>query len=154
MNMNQKKKMKLCAHCDGQVEFDMMLCPYCGNNLSEVKDPASKSFSAGVKKNLSTEETLSSLYPPPYQPKNVSPQVKAIEPEEECVEKTESKPSILIPTLIFSLGINILLFGLYLIFFSSKGEIFLHFNSDLWFVYLLMGAPLSYIGYKMLTKIT
>lgn len=148
--MNQKKKMKLCAHCDGQVDLDVVVCPYCGNSLSDVKD--AQTFST-VKKNLSAEETLSSLYPPPYQPKNVAAATaKAIEVEEEVCEK-ETKSSPLIPTLIFSLGVNILLFGLYLLLFSTKGELFLHFNAELWFVYLVLGAPLSYVGYKMLRKI-
>lgn len=147
MNMNQKKKMKLCTHCDGQVDLDVVVCPYCGNNLSDPKD--NQRF-PGVKKSLNAEETLSSLYPPPYQPKS---QEAAVKPIEEEVSEKESRPSLLIPTLVFSLGINILLFGLYLLFFATKGELFLHFNADLWFVYLLFGAPLSFVGYKMLSKI-
>ncbi len=143
--MNQKKKMKLCAHCDGEVDLDVVVCPYCGSNLSEVNSQ-NKTFS-GLKKNF--EDPLSSLYPPPYQPKTPEPVAKVLEEETE----KETKPSLLIPTLIFSLGINILLFGLYLLFFSSKGELFLHFNAELWFVYLMLGAPLSYLGYKMLSKI-
>lgn len=181
--MAEKKRMKLCSSCEGFVDIDVVACPYCGNDL--LKDANSKkenpSPTTQHKKRLSVEETLSSLYPPPYKPKNIP----LVEPEhtlekdisgtnssfklnllEEDLDnnkdnqpKSEEKPksalsvSRCLPVILFSLGVNILLLALYLLIFSTNGEIFIRWNGELWYVYLITGIPLTFIGYKMLSKV-
>ena len=181
--MSQNKRMKMCTSCDGFVDLDVIVCPYCGNDLSVLGKSAKKEdvSSAGqYKKKLSVEETLSSLYPPPYNPKSIQgadvmknlPEDPAInnnsrkfnfmdEEKINVAENVEKLPSNAIvdqsfwrflPVLLFSLGANIILLGLYLLLFSTNGEIFVRWNAQLWYVYLIIGVPLIAFGYKMLSK--
>ena len=151
-----QKKTKLCANCDGLVDLDVIICPYCGSDVLEVADSQSTYAPPHYRKNLSAEETLCSLYPPPYQPKNIetadpSDSSKEAAIEEEDFEKKKSKKfSSLLSTLFFSLGVNFFLFGLYLFVFSKNKELFLRFDASYWYLYFLVGGPLIFFGYKML----
>lgn len=73
--MPQRKRMKLCPSCDGFVDLDVIICPYCGNNVSESTYVNNADEDEMEEKSLGSsmtpEESLSALYPPPYQPKNV-----------------------------------------------------------------------------------
>ena len=169
--MSNRKRMKLCANCDGLVDLDVIVCPYCGSDVTQAVS-AQKIEKPAVdnRKNLTLEQTLSSLYPPPYQPKSIDsnsldpneidpsdiemPKVKekAIDNSKNLKKDSFEKLSLVMPTVLFSLGINICLFGLYLLLFSKNGELFIHFKSALWFLYILIGAPLTYMGYKLLNK--
>ena len=66
--MSQKKRNKLCGSCDGIVDLDVIICPYCGSDVLEVlEDPYEKEkYATDGKKKLSPDETMTSLYPPPY----------------------------------------------------------------------------------------
>jgi uncharacterized membrane-anchored protein YitT (DUF2179 family) len=57
-----------------------------------------------------------------------------------------------LPVLLFSVGANIILLGLYLLIFSTNGEIFIRWNAQVWYVYFLVGIPLLAVGYKMISK--
>jgi hypothetical protein len=147
--MEQKKRLKMCPHCDGQIDWDSVVCPYCGRSLTvEKKTEEMKNTTEFFSK--TPEETSASLYPPPYQPKIHDP----IDPQEDApllqenALKVEEKESLLWPTLLFSFGINLLLIGLFLLFFSKQGELLLRWNSHFWFVYLLLGLPIAVLGYK------
>lgn len=182
--MSQNKRMKMCTCCDGYVDLDVIVCPYCGSDLSNVSGvkPQKKEEvfpGAQYKKKMSVEETLSSLYPPPYNPKNIpepdimknssddpiintSRKFNFMEEEkvnvaEKVQEKKVDQNSTssffrILPILLFSIGVNVLLLGLYLLIFSTNGEIFIRWNADLWYVYMIVSIPLVAFGYKMLSK--
>lgn len=125
--MSNKKRMKMCANCDGMVDLEVIICPYCGNDVAQTQEKTSH---------------LNDLYPPPYQPK-----------EENVKEREEEEKKVSIwPFFIFSIGVNISLFGLFLFLFSSKGELFLRWKSSFWFVYVLVGAPLIFIGNRLFKR--
>ena len=159
--MNRKNRMKLCSNCDGMIDLDVILCPYCGEDVSKEK-----------KDNIS----IDNLYPPPYNPnyqKNIEEDFqeksfqekifqekdsektleKTLEKEDILENKKEEKSSFLFPFLLFSLGINLFLFGIFLLLFSANGEIFLKWNAKLWFIYILLGLPLILIGNKLFSKL-
>lgn len=190
--MSQKKRMNLCSSCDGFVDLDVIVCPYCGSDMSKSVEANIEDEMSSVqhKQKMSVEETLSSLYPPPYKPKNIIPtdpvnnrtfnqdfiekdlSENAYLPKEEAQEsfidtkreeqtthneKEEetvfsSSLAKALPVLLFSLGVNILLLGLYLLIFSTNGEIFIRWNAAVWYVYLLVGVPFVFVGYRMLSK--
>ena len=173
--MDQRRRMKLCPHCEGDVDLDVIVCPFCGKDVSAQKMTANMqtpmSSRNSLVRSLSPDETLSSLYPPPYRPKVYEQELAATataeqtmieedeeEEEEEIVdEKIEDeevekeKKTPIIPILLFSLGINLCLFGLFLLFFSSNGEVWLHWKGGMWIGYLLLSAPFLYFGYKKMT---
>lgn len=139
--MTQRKKMKMCANCEGSVDWDVMICPYCGNNViqndSEVKS-------------MKKDDALSTLYPPPYKPSNVqAPQPQEMKEQEV---KKQSKLASILPTLLFSLGVNVLLFGLFLLIFSKNGELLLRWDTSFWYIYVLLGLPFIFVSYKKLSK--
>jgi hypothetical protein len=171
--MSQGKRMKLCSSCDGFVDMDVVVCPYCGSDLLKIVNPKGDDQSAGAqyKKKMSPEETLSSLYPPPYKPKNIptsepdkmldkaqpaSLKINLLEEEQKAGEEKAKEGSTTttraLPILLFSLGVNILLIALYLLIFSTNGEIFIRWNASLWYVYFIVGVPLTFVGYKMISK--
>ena len=208
--MQPKKRMKMCSNCDGMVDLDVIICPYCGHDLS-----ASMSQTADGDKNQTPplEETLSALYPPPYKPKsfasetaeekpeemhsleNISPsnpvtfenmetaasvetpnpveapveppvshestftekvesQTAAMPIKEEPTEEEMHQKKTILATLLFSLGINLLFFSLFLLFFSTNGELFLRWDGGLWYLYSLLGIGMLAGGYKLLGKLT
>jgi hypothetical protein len=149
--MEQKKRLKMCPHCDGQIDLDALICPYCGRELVMGKKNSEENKNpTDFMSRTTPEETSASLYPPPYQPKIHDPieQQEEILPLQETAVKQEEKENLLWPTLLFSFGANLLLLGLFLLFFSKQGELLLRWNGHYWFVYLLLGLPIAVLGYK------
>ena len=155
--MEGKKRMKLCSYCDGQIDLDVIACPYCGCSVTpSLYEEEKKSFSPPTTRSLSPKETLASLYPPPYQPKVYSTPSPEKEKEqsieqEEIFEMEENKIS-LSSILLFSIGLSLFLFSLFLFFFSYKGEVVLRWDAKYWLVYLLLAAPLLFFGFRGLTR--
>lgn len=163
--MKTKKRLKLCLNCNGQVDVDVIVCPFCGADLMEERsvkeNPAPYDISHGT---LNTEKTIASLYPPPYQPNAfggsaIEEQKSVIhdsqQPSQEATE-SEAKTEIastLLSILLFSFGVNFFLLGPVLFFFSEEGSLFLRFNGNLWFIYFFVSIPLLYFGFKKLSKI-
>lgn len=164
--MDQRRRMKLCPHCEGDVDLDVIVCPFCGKDVSEQKMTSHMQMPTSARnslvRSLSVDETLNSLYPPPYRPKVYDQEIPAattreelsIEDEEEIdnmdsqIDEDSEKKTSIVPILLFSLGINLCLFGLFLFFFSSNGEVWLHWKGGMWIAYLLLSAPFLYFGYK------
>lgn len=152
--MEQRTHTKLCPHCDGDVDLEIIVCPYCGKDVNEQKLNPTIQKPVSAAGSLSPEQTLSSLYPPPYKIKTYDQEMHQ---EEEAEEVIPEQPKELIeekqhltPVVLFSIGLNLLFFGLFVFLFSSKGGLFLRLNSNLWIVYVLFGCPLIYFGYRKL----
>ena len=165
--MEDKERLKLCVKCEGQINWDAEMCPFCGGDLTLVEEPQSivdseqkkesqKTF-FNTSNSMSAEETLSSLYPPPYQP-NMENKEENIEKEDEDEANQEEEElqdndnNIFFTTLLLSLSVNLFLFGLFLFIFSKDNKVFLSFNSNLWFVYLLFSFFLFFFGYYKLMR--
>src|SRR3989344_5967303 len=149
--MQQSEKSKLCPSCDGYVSLQVNICPYCGNTLIAAKEEDSPADSRDNIKSLSYEETLTALYPPPYKPKAIDPQIKKLtdeeddnEEEEEKKDEISEKKSTLLPTSLLILGVNLLLFSIILFVFSDDGFLFLKWKSKYWFLYSLFAIPFLY----------
>lgn len=146
---------KMCVYCHAQVAKDAPVCPFCraqfdqGKVQKEVKVP---------KKNTSTlseKQTLDSLYPPPYQPKMEKiEEERVVEKPEKQVEKkvASKKPSILFPIFLFSMGSQLLIFSIFLLFFSDEGMLYLRWKASLWYLYALVAIGFLYIGYTLFSK--
>ena len=155
--MAEKERYKMCPHCEGQVNIDFDVCPYCGGDTSysQTSDneymPQTPYYFGS--QNLSPEETISSLYPPPYQPKidqaeEVEEVMEEKVMEEEAPAQEEAKN--ILPILFCSLGVLLFVLGLFMALFSENGELVLRWNAKLWYLYLLTSAPLFYLGFKKL----
>jgi hypothetical protein len=163
--MEMNKNLKLCPHCDGRIEIDAVSCAFCGRNIVDniryVEEEVSDVNNSGYKR-LSAQETLSSLYPPPYRPKvyESDEEEETDEGEEEEIidedeEDTNNKENFIdkssvITMILLSVGANFFFLSLFIMIFSSNGELLLRWNSHWWIVYFLVSLPFIYFGYKRL----
>lgn len=173
--MKPADKQKMCSNCDGRISHEAIVCPYCGTEQADTS--STNAFQAPLFKNQSLQDSLTSLYTPPYSQKAPAyaveePVKKKAEPFREArtekksfvtpqpqaasfntPETTEESPvskNSLIPILMLSLGGNLFLLGLLQFFFSSSGLLRLEWDASYWFIYCLLSLPLAYFGIKKL----
>lgn len=156
--MAQNQRSKMCPNCEGSVAYEVSICPYCGNSVFDKNANSASQKTSDNAKSMSYEETLASLYPPPYKPK-VMDNDSTFEKEEvssvaQVKEEVEELPrNNLVPTMLFWIGINILVFSLILLVFSKDGFLYLKWNASFWYLYSLISLPLLYFGFKGLSSI-
>lgn len=139
--MKTKKRQKLCHNCEGDVDLDVIVCPFCAADLREERkeQPFSNPY-------LSAEfPSTSSLYPP--RGAKEEPLEVEREPEESSPKEAEEASPIW-PLLLGSLGCQMFLFGLFLLFFSQDGELVFRWDAAKWYLYFLFSAPLLFFAYQ------
>lgn len=150
--MKPKKRQKLCHHCEGEVDLDVIVCPFCAADLREER-PEQPKFSASTAsiKQLGTEQTL---YPPPYQQRQV-PEPEEVVTEETVLPETEEPAGgikALYPTvgpiLLFALGAQLFFLALAFLLLSDQGTLILQFNANWWPLCLILSIPLLVLGYR------
>jgi len=138
-----KKRQKLCYNCEGEVDLDVIVCPFCAADLRVEKLEKTPTF-ASPQKNLQDQMTSESLYAPPG---------KATEVSSEATQQPQEQKNIFAPTILFTLGVQLVVLGLLMLLFAHKGVVTLKWNASWWFLYSLFGCPFIYFGYKNLSKI-
>jgi hypothetical protein len=174
--MHPKDRQKMCTSCDGRIPFDAEVCPYCAAEQRPTVAPLASS--AKEMHHQSLQDSLTSLYSPPYAAKSATPSGEKKEfynkPEplkEPMAEKrfNHASASLGVPTIpmdsaeeqhsdegkssfwpifLLSIGANLLTVGLLQLFFSDNGFLRLEWNSSYWFVYCLAALPLFFLGFK------
>lgn len=162
--MKTVDKEKMCLSCEGRIPQNAEKCSYCG---AEQKN----SYRAPIFQNQSLEDSLTSLYTPPYQGKrpqftqaeepqplqSLEPMYKDVTEEKpqmeplfgsEAKEEEEQKKSSLLPTALLFAGANFLFLGLLQLLFSKDGVLRLEWNAHYWFLYCILSAPCLFFGYK------
>lgn len=154
--MKPVDRQKICSNCDGRIPMNAKECIYCGAELpEEVQTP--------LFKQQTLQESLTSLYSPPYSSRNQT----LFQSEEEPASRSPSTPpsqsataaasqeeseadikSSFLPILLLVVGSNLFTVGLLQFFFSSNGLLALEWDSSFWFLYCLTALPLCYFGYK------
>lgn len=124
-----KKRQKLCYHCEGEVDLDVIVCPFCAADLRAEKPDTLRSFTPPMQK-TAVEEAVA-------------------EPE----EGQDKWASLLHPTVLFAIGIQLVLFGLIMLLFSHRGVMIMKWDARLWFLYLFGSIPFLVFGYKSLSKL-
>jgi hypothetical protein len=148
-----KKRQKLCHNCEAEIDLEVIVCPFCAADLREEK-PEQGRASVAVTQKMAQEQTSQSLYPSSYpvKPPEVSdppaPEAPALAANEETPQK-----NIFGPTILFTLGVQLVLIGLLMLLFSHKGVVTLRWNAGWWFLYCLSGFPFVYFGYRALSKL-
>lgn len=161
--MKPKKRQKLCYNCEGEIDLDVIVCPFCAADLRVEKPEQMRAAyhpfgSPGKSQN---SETSQSLYPPSY------PATKGEMVHEEVVLSEETLPEaveeekitsdklsrVIRPTILFTLGIQLFLLGMFILLFSHRGVVILKWDGTFWFFYVLASFPLLYFGYRSLSKI-
>ena len=144
----------MCPFCEGMLSMEAIECKYCGSSLLK-------------KVNTSSEDSLASLYEPPYSPHrksstlgitkesleqvHISEEKGAPTPIEE--EKEGEETSQIGALLLLSMGSQLFTLAWLLYFFSDGGKLTLEWQSKYWFFYALFALPLLYQGWKKLKKV-
>ena len=188
--MKQVDRTKTCWSCEADVSFESTYCPFCGTDLlaSLPESPPSSPLEEEKFTNQSLQESLASLYKPPYSARNKQgfgiPDEKEemgfaqVEPpkedplfqsydhkEEVLSDRVEESPAekqsseetyqgAVLPLLLLLVGTHLFLLGLLVLFFSSHGRVVLEWNSQYWFLYVLLSAPLLFFGFRLIKKPT
>jgi hypothetical protein len=152
--MKPKKRQKLCHNCEGEIDLDVIVCPFCAADLREEKPEQSRpTYSPSFMH--ASQQTHQSLYPPS---KSSYPEEVALEPEPESSSLPQESPgfvskNIFGPTIFFTLGVQLFLFGFLMLLFSHKGIVVLTWDAHSWFWYVLASLPFLYFGYKSIAKL-
>lgn len=157
MSRKPKKRQKLCHNCEGEIDLDVIVCPFCAADLREEKPEQGRFGFNAVQKLTQDRETSQSLYPPQFplkSPESV-PSEAPPTPVHAQIALPEEEPSknIFGPTILFTLGVQLFLLGLLMLLFSHKGMVVLRWDASWWFLYCLGGAPFLYFGYRALSKL-
>lgn len=140
----------MCYHCEGEVDLDVIVCPYCAADLREEKPEqrAPHSNQVAAMKNMDTQQ---SLYPSQYAAR---PPRQEEESVEQTVVQTEEEPRDSYgPVLLLTLGAQLLILGFFMLLFSSKGMLVLKWDARFWYFYMLAAIPLFVFGMKSLNKL-
>lgn len=153
--MKPKKRQKLCYNCEGEVDLDVIVCPFCASDLRAEKPEQTRPVysPAASLKNLNTQQ---SLYPPQYAQKSLQENAEAIEEpveQEMGADATEEPRNIFGPTILLTLGAQLLLFGILMFLFSHKGSLILKWDARFWFFYVLASVPLLIFGYRSVSRL-
>lgn len=155
MDSADSKSLKLCIFCHAQVAMELKVCPFCRASFDKMYSGEEKSEPIVKKKILSPNESITSLYPPPYQPKMEKIEEEIESKQEEVIVKKSSsnKLSLYWPILLFSIGMQLLVLGFFLLLFSKEGSLFLRWNSHFWYLYIILSLPMLGMGYKLFSNV-
>ena len=146
--MKLKKRQKLCSNCEGDIDLDVIVCPYCAADLREERP----------ERTTPMQQMSHSLYPPPYPIKEEKveeplPLTPASLLLEDAPPPKESIAAAALPILLFALGAMLFLLGLLLVLFSHDGQVVLKWDARLWFLYLFASVPFLVFGYRAISKL-
>jgi len=138
--MKPKKRQKLCHHCEADVDLDVIVCPFCAADLREEKPEQQTRAAAPAMAKMGDG---SGLYPGSYVVKGVPEDVVT-----EQAEETEKSP--VSGVVLCTLGAQLLLLALMMLFFSDGGKLTLQWSAKWWPLYLVGSVPLLFFGMKSL----
>ncbi len=157
--MKTVEKHKLCPNCEARVPLEATLCPFCASELNMEAPRSSTLFQSQT-----LEDSVASLYTPPYQSSNRSASLSHSSAESSLYKKNApaqqpqaeapvERKSSLVPSILMFAGSTLLLLGLMLVIFAREGTLQLEWDASYWFIYALIGAPLLYFGYRKLSEL-
>lgn len=154
--MNPNEKQKMCPSCDGRIPLDAETCIYCSADLGSMQ--VKNSFQGTLFEHQSIQDSLTSLYTPPYGGKRnfeepsseIPPSISAPKAAPQIQEEASEgeKANTLWPTVMLVTGSNFLVLGLLQLFFAEDGVLKLEWNGSFWFIYCLAALPLLVFGFK------
>ena len=151
--METGEKMRMCPYCEGTVPLESSSCRFCG---SAFEEPAEKM------KGAFREEKMDSAYNPPYSPGADTFKDSVYYPENhEEMESAdlaadsceEEEKGHIISLMLLSIGGMLITLSILLMFFSEHGRVVLEWKSRYWSLYMLLGLPFLYYGFKNLKKL-
>jgi hypothetical protein len=120
--MKPKKRQKLCPNCEGEVDLEVIVCPFCAADLR-----------------------LERLEPLP--PRESLPKVEVAPNRSFAWPKGP-----LLTLVLLGAGAQLFLLAFFQLLFSSSGWLVLKWDARFWFLYLFASIPLLVLGGKRLSE--
>lgn len=150
--MKPKKRQKLCHNCEGEIDIDVIVCPFCAADLREEKPEQAYSSYVSTRP-MDQKSTMQSLYPSAIS-KEQDPEEKQESVTEELDKiQGQQKVGMFTPTVLFTLGVQLSLIGLLMLLFSHNGTVILKWDAKYWFFYILAALPFLAFGYRSISKL-
>lgn len=151
--MSETQKKKLCWNCEGRVSFTQENCPYCGVYLSPTTEGDGKDANLIPPYKLaSAEEEVPKA---PYAAKNTGSAAAAEKALPIDAEQPKDDIRNLIVTMaMLIMGSGLFLFAIILMLFSEEGSFVLRWQSDNWYIYLLLSLPMLFLGWRYLQNLS
>jgi len=161
--MKPNDRQRLCPHCDATISVDVVICPYCTADLSDFSQKEGySSLQAAKVKNQTLQESVSSLYTPPYAAKGATmTQEDKYRPRTESFKEVKPLPQpspidnlqkvekgSFLAIFLLSLGGVLLILGALQFFFGENGLLTLEWDTNYWFAYCIVALPLLFFGLK------
>lgn len=137
--MKTSEKFKLCPSCEGKAPLEVVICPYCASSFTDISPKNKTSFSSN--------------YAPPYSSERINTlqSEHKINPVQEAQVATEPKEkSSFLPIALLTIGSNLLMLSMLLLILGKNGKVELEWSSSYWMLYFILGAPLLFLGYKII----
>jgi hypothetical protein len=153
--MKTKKRQRLCCNCDGEVDLDVIVCPFCAADLREEKMEDRSAVPPSSVRPLSGDSKPNE---DPYfsrvdsDAQTASAMAQVISPEPASAE--ESPNRLICAILFLSIGAQLLVLGFVLALFAGDGFITLRWNTRLWFLYVFACIPCITFGFRWLSKLS
>lgn len=149
--MKTKKRQKLCYNCEGEVDMDVIVCPFCAADLRDEKPELSRADYDPISPTRNMPHQP--LYPPRHPPAEEEPLEENITPHSYLPkqEELEEEKSPLSSIFLLALGSQLFLLSIFMLVFSQKGTLFLSWDARYWLLYFLAAVPLIGFGYKGLS---
>ncbi len=150
--MESTEKTRLCPYCEGSVPLGSPTCRFCGSAFDNTKTPDKGAFRG---------RSAHMDYTPPYSPptENIHESVFYPEKDEKMYKVKESESTEeeekghLIALTLLSCGSMLFTLSMFLFFFSEHGRVVLEWKSRYWSLYMILGAPMLYYGFKKLKQL-
>ncbi len=149
--MKPKKRQKLCHNCEGEIDIDVIVCPFCAADLREEKPELRYASYVSTSQHQVRKAPVDSLYPQTGDKITYESRSEDVEGQEDMGE--EKKGTIFLPILLLTLGAQVLCFGLFMLLFSHKGALVLKWDARFWFFYVVGSLPFLIFGYRALSKL-
>ncbi len=148
--MKPKKRQKLCHNCEASIDVDVIVCPFCAADLREERPEEKTNSYLSIKE---ASQVSQSLYSSDFVKAHPKEEVLTEDAPSAEVESNAKTSSVFLPTILFTLGVQLFLFGLLVLLFSHKGVVILKWDARFWFFYILMAIPFLIFGYRSLSKL-
>lgn len=143
--MSANPKRKMCWNCEGNIELDQEVCPYCRTPSGISSDESASSqdpFSPFSQQKIISANPFASQHDQYNEDEDE-------EADDDALEDS-SIPTLYTMSLLMS-GSLFLLFGFVLFLFSSNGQLVLRWNSAYWYLYVLLALPMLYLSVRSLS---
>jgi sporulation protein YlmC with PRC-barrel domain len=149
--MSGTQKKKLCWNCEGRVTLAQENCPYCGVYLSPTTEGDGKDANLIPPYKMAKDEEVPAS---PYKGKAVeTASAERVATVEDVVLPKDDVRNLIVTMAMLIMGSGLFLFSIVLMFFSEDGSFELRWQSENWYIYLLLSLPMLFMGWRYLQQI-